>query len=115
MLVGGIGVMNIMLVSVTERTQEIGLRKAVGAKEEDILVQFLIEAVILSATGGFFGTLIGVGGIMLVASFTPLSASISPLATIVAVGVSGSIGLFFGVFPAHRAARLDPIVALRSS
>ncbi|MGF1479844.1 MAG: ABC transporter permease [Cyanophyceae cyanobacterium] len=115
LLVGGIGVMNIMLVSVTERTQEIGLRKAVGAQQQDILVQFLIEAVILSAAGGALGTLIGVGGILVVGAFSPLSATISPVAVVVAVGVSGGIGLFFGVFPARQAARLDPIVALRSS
>lgn len=114
LFVGGIGVMNIMLVSVTERTQEIGLRKAVGAKQEDILSQFLIEAVILSAAGGALGTVIGVGGILLVGAFSPLAASVSPVAIVLAVGVSGGIGLFFGVFPARRAAKLDPIVALRS-
>ncbi|MDJ0713736.1 MAG: ABC transporter permease [Prochloraceae cyanobacterium] len=115
LLVGGIGVMNIMLVSVTERTQEIGLRKALGANQQDILVQFLIEAVILSAAGGVLGTLIGVGGIMLLGAISPLSASVSSGAIIVAVGVSGGIGLFFGVVPAQRAAQLDPIVALRSA
>ncbi len=115
LFVGGIGVMNIMLVSVSERTQEIGLRKAVGAKEHDILVQFLIEAVILSAAGGIFGTLIGVSGILLVGIFSPLPAGVSPLATIVAVSISSGIGLFFGVIPARRAAQLDPIVALRSA
>jgi putative ABC transport system permease protein len=115
LFVGGIGVMNIMLVSVTERTQEIGLRKAIGAQEKDILVQFLIEAVILSAAGGILGTAIGIGGIMLVGAFSPLAPGISPPAIILAVGVSGGIGLFFGVFPAQRAAKLDPIVALRSS
>ncbi|MGK7873527.1 MAG: ABC transporter permease [Xenococcaceae cyanobacterium] len=115
LLVGGIGVMNIMLVSVNERTQEIGLRKAIGAREQDILVQFLIEAVILSAAGGIFGTLIGIGGIMLVGAFSPLSAGISPVVIVLAVGVSGGIGLFFGVFPARQAAKLDPIVALRSA
>jgi putative ABC transport system permease protein len=114
LFVGGIGVMNIMLVSVTERTQEIGLRKAIGAKEENILTQFLIEAVILSATGGIIGTLVGVGGIVLVSTFTPLAAGVSPTAIVLAVSVSGGIGLFFGVFPAKRAAKLDPIVALRS-
>jgi putative ABC transport system permease protein len=114
LVVGGIGVMNIMLVSVTERTQEIGLRKAVGAREKDILVQFLIEAVIVSAMGGTIGIFIGVGGIMLVAAISPLSAIISPVAILVAVGVSSAIGLGFGVFPAYRAAKLDPIVALRS-
>ncbi len=114
LFVGGIGVMNIMLVSVTERTQEIGLRKAIGAKEEDILTQFLIEAVILSAAGGIIGTLVGIGGIILVSSFTPLAAGVSPVAIVLAVSVSGGIGLFFGVFPAKRAAKLDPIVALRS-
>lgn len=115
LLVGGIGVMNIMLVSVTERTQEIGLRKAIGAKEKDILTQFLIEAVILSAAGGIFGTVIGISGIMLVGTFTPLKAAVSPVAIVLAVGVSGGIGLFFGVVPAQRAAKLDPIVALRTS
>jgi putative ABC transport system permease protein len=115
LFVGGIGVMNIMLVSVTERTQEIGLRKAIGAREKDILVQFMIEAVILSAAGGVLGTLIGVGGTLLIAVFSPLQAGISPVAILLAVGVSGGIGLFFGVVPAQRAAKLDPIVALRSA
>jgi putative ABC transport system permease protein len=114
LLVGGIGVMNIMLVSVTERTQEIGLRKAVGATKQDILVQFLIEATILSATGGIVGTVIGISTILAVGAFSPLSPVVSPVAIIIAVSVSGGIGLFFGVFPAQRAAKLDPIVALRS-
>jgi putative ABC transport system permease protein len=114
LIVGGIGVMNIMLVSVAERTQEIGLRKAVGAKEEDILLQFLIEAVIVSAAGGVLGILIGVGGVMLIGAISPLVPSVSPIAILLSVGVSGGIGLFFGVFPAQRAAKLDPIVALRS-
>lgn len=115
LVVGGIGIMNIMLVSVTERTQEIGLRKAIGASQRDILIQFIIEAVILAAAGGLLGTAIGVGGIMLVATFTPLQAGISPIAIAVATGVSGGIGLFFGVVPARQAAKLDPIVALRSA
>lgn len=115
LFVGGIGVMNIMLVSVTERTQEIGLRKAIGAREQDILLQFMIEAVILSAAGGVVGTLVGVGGILLVGLVSPLQGGISATAIIMAVGVSGGIGLFFGVVPARRAAKLDPIVALRSA
>ncbi|HEY9851311.1 MAG TPA: ABC transporter permease [Leptolyngbyaceae cyanobacterium] len=115
LLVGGIGVMNIMLVSVTERTHEIGLRKAIGATQHDILIQFMIEAIILSAAGGLVGTGIGVGGVMLVGALTPLKAGISPIAIILAVGISGGIGLFFGVVPARRAAKLDPIVALRSA
>lgn len=115
LLVGGIGVMNIMLVSVTERTQEIGLRKAIGAKEGDILAQFLIEATILSVLGGAIGIVIGVGTILVVGAISPLAATISPVAILLAVTVSGGIGLFFGVVPARTAAKLDPIVALRSA
>lgn len=89
LFVGGIGIMNIMLVSVTERTQEIGLRKAIGATEQDILLQFIIESVIVSAIGGLVGTGVGVGGIMLVAALTPLEAAISPVAIATAVGISG--------------------------
>jgi putative ABC transport system permease protein len=115
LLVGGIGVMNIMLVSVTERTQEIGLRKAIGAQERDILIQFLIEAVILSAAGGIIGTALGISVIQIVAMVSPLKAGISPVAILLSVSTSGGIGLFFGVVPARRAAKLDPIVALRSA
>ncbi len=115
LFVGGIGIMNIMLVSVTERTQEIGLRKAIGATSEDILFQFMIEAIILSAAGGLIGTGLGIGAVMIVASLTPLQAGISATAIILTVGVSGGIGLFFGVVPARRAAKLDPIIALRSA
>ena len=115
LFVGGIGIMNIMLVSVRERTQEIGLRKAIGATQQDILSQFLIEAVILSAIGGIVGTALGASGIFLIAAFSPFEAGVSLTAVVMAVGVSGSIGLFFGVVPARQAAKLDPIVALRSA
>ena len=115
LLVGGIGVMNIMLVAVTERTKEIGLRKAIGAKSGDILWQFLIEATILSAAGGGIGTFVGIAGIIVVGAVSPLVPTISPIAIVLAVGVSGIIGLSFGVFPARAAAKLDPIVALRST
>lgn len=114
LLVGGIGIMNIMLVSVTERTQEIGLRKAIGASQSDILTQFMIEAVVLSIAGGLVGTAIGVSGILLISTYTILETSVSGVAIAIAVSVSGTIGLFFGVFPANQAAKLDPIVALRS-
>ncbi|MEL6911483.1 MAG: ABC transporter permease [Cyanobacteria bacterium J06629_2] len=114
LLVGGIGVMNIMLVAVTERTKEIGLRKAIGAKSGDILWQFLIEATLLSAAGGAIGTAVGITGILIVGVVSPLTPTVSPIAIILAVGVSGAIGLSFGVFPARAAAKLDPIVALRS-
>jgi putative ABC transport system permease protein len=115
LFVGGIGVMNIMLVSVTERTQEIGLRKAIGAREQDILVQFLVEAIILATTGGIVGIALGVGGIAIASAVSPLYTSLSPIAIVGAVSTSGSIGLLFGVLPAKRAAKLDPIVALRTS
>jgi putative ABC transport system permease protein len=114
LIVGGIGVMNIMLVSVSERTGEIGLRKAIGAKEQDILLQFLIESTLVSVAGGAIGILVGTGAIVLVATFSPLAAIVSPSAVGLSLSVSTAIGLFFGVFPAYRAAKLEPIVALRS-
>ena len=115
LLVGGIGVMNVMLVSVTERTQEIGLRKALGAKQGDILGQFLLEAVILTSLGGGGGIVITVVGLEIAKSLTWVVVSISLPSIALALGVSCSIGLFFGVFPAKRAARLDPIQALRGT
>jgi putative ABC transport system permease protein len=115
LFVGGIGIMNIMLVSVTERTQEIGLRKAIGATQQDILLQFMIEAVILSVTGGLIGIILGGGSIILVGIFTPFQSTISPAAVLLTASVSGAIGLFFGVVPARRAAQLDPMVALRTA
>ncbi|HEY9690214.1 MAG TPA: ABC transporter permease [Coleofasciculaceae cyanobacterium] len=115
LLVGGIGITNIMLVSVAERTQEIGLRKAIGASQRDILMQFVIEATILSCLGGAIGTAVGAGGLALVSVVTNIEAAPSSMAIGVAVGVSGAIGLFFGVIPAQQAAKLDPIVALRSA
>jgi putative ABC transport system permease protein len=115
LLVGGIGVMNIMLVSVTERTKEIGLRKAVGAKRRDILRQFLVEASIISLLGGTIGLLLGYLTATLIGVF--FSEFIVPVVTLDAVllafGVSAAVGLFFGIFPARRAARLEPIQALR--
>ena len=114
LLVGGIGIMNIMLVSVSERTAEIGLRKALGARSSDVLLQFLVESLVLASLGGAVGSALGLGTVALVALVTPLPASIGAGTVLVTVGLSGSIGLFFGVVPARRAARLDPIVALRS-
>jgi putative ABC transport system permease protein len=115
LLVGGIGVMNIMLVSVTERTREIGLRKAVGAKRRDILMQFLVEAMVLSLIGGFMGIGVGYG----ISRALPLLSSsltstvVTPESVLMATGFSAAIGLFFGVYPASRAAGLRPIEALR--
>ncbi|HSJ56314.1 MAG TPA: ABC transporter permease [Anaerolineae bacterium] len=114
LLVGGIGIMNIMLVSVTERTREIGIRKAVGATRRDILLQFLLEAIVLSVTGGLLGILLGVVGGTLISSLMPdLQAVSTPDTLAMAAGVSSAVGLLFGTYPAMRAARLHPIEALR--
>jgi len=113
LLVGGIGIMNIMLVSVTERTREIGLRLAVGARSRDILGQFLIEAVTLALVGGILGILVGIGGSALIALLASWSTLITPGSIAVAFGSSAFIGIFFGYFPARKAAYLDPIEALR--
>ncbi len=114
LLVGGIGIMNIMLVSVTERTREIGLRKAVGAKRRDILLQFLIEAVVISTIGGFVGLGLGIAGAQLVSRLAEeLTAVTSVQSVLLAIGFSAAVGLFFGIYPATRAARLNPIDALR--
>ena len=114
LLVGGIGIMNIMLVSVTERTREIGIRMAIGARRRDVLWQFLIEALTLSLIGCSIGLLLGVGGALLVGSLAGLPVAVTPVSVLLAVGVSFLIGVFFGFYPARRAAGLDPIEALRS-
>jgi putative ABC transport system permease protein len=113
LLVGGIGVMNIMLVSVTERTREIGIRLAVGARARDIMAQFLVEAVSLSAIGGFAGLALGFVASYMLGRSTSWSVRLQPQSALVAVAVAGGIGVIFGFFPARRAAKLDPIVALR--
>jgi len=114
LLVGGIGIMNIMLVSVTERTREVGLRKAVGAKHSDILVQFLTEAIVISVLGGVIGVALGVGGAQIIAPLLGASqAVVTGQSVALAVAVSLAIGLFFGLYPANRAAALNPIEALR--
>ena len=113
LLVGGIGIMNIMLVSVTERTREIGVRKALGATRKAILLQFLVEALVLCVMGGGLGVAMGFGGARLLTRLGTFQAAISPEAVVAALAFSAGIGLFFGIWPAQRAARLDPIVALR--
>jgi putative ABC transport system permease protein len=113
LLVGGIGVMNIMLVAAKERTREIGIRKALGAKSKDILRQFLLEAMFLTGMGGILGTLIGFGVALVVRAATPLPASVSGWSVFMGLFVSISVGLFFGIFPAQKAARVDPIISLR--
>jgi ABC-type antimicrobial peptide transport system permease subunit len=113
LLVGGIGIMNIMLVSVTERTREIGLRMAVGARSRDILGQFLIEAVCLSLAGGLIGVLLGGAATWAIGSFAGWQVLLSPQAVLLAVGFAGAVGVFFGFYPARRAAALLPIQALR--
>ncbi|MBV8886623.1 MAG: FtsX-like permease family protein [Chroococcidiopsidaceae cyanobacterium CP_BM_RX_35] len=114
LLVGGFGIMNTMLASVTERTYEIGLRKVVGASQRDILQQFLIEAVILALAGGLSGTGLGAVSSLVISMYTPFQAGVSTVGVFLAISVSSGIGLIFGVIPAQRAVRLDPIVALRN-
>ncbi len=113
LLVGGIGIMNIMLVSVTERTREIGLRLAVGARDIDVLLQFLVEAVVLSLAGGAIGIAAGMSAAYGIAQVTPLATQVSLNSVLLAFGFSAAIGVFFGFYPARKAARLDPIDALR--
>src|SRR5216684_248362 len=114
LIVGGIGIMNIMLVSVTERTREIGIRIAVGARQRDVLTQFLIEAFVLSALGGIVGLLIGLIGAFVIATKNSYPLVIDPLAILIAFGVAALVGIVFGFYPALRAAHMDPIVALRT-
>ena len=115
LVVGGIGIMNIMLVSVTERTREIGIRMAIGARPRDVMTQFLIEAIMLSVLGGIAGILLGIGGGVVYAFFSKAAFVLSPIAVLLAFGFSGAVGIIFGFYPARRAARLDPIVALRTA
>jgi putative ABC transport system permease protein len=113
LLVGGIGIMNIMLVSVTERTHEIGIRMAIGARSRDILVQFLIEAIVLSLSGGLIGVMIGFGATWIVHQTTGWNTVIAPVNVFLSFGFAGAVGVFFGYYPARKAAALNPIEALR--
>jgi putative ABC transport system permease protein len=113
LFVGGIGVMNIMLVSVTERTREIGIRMAIGARAHDIRTQFLVEAIALTLLGGVSGALLGIGAVAIVSRALEWKMAVSPIALAVSIGTSGLTGVAFGFFPARRAAHLDPIEALR--
>ena len=113
LIVGGIGIMNIMLVSVTERTREIGIRMAIGARGSDVLTQFLVESIVMSVLGGAIGLAVGVGGAQLLAHFTGWSTAVPVQAVALAIGFSAAVGVFFGYYPARKAAALDPINALR--
>jgi putative ABC transport system permease protein len=113
LLVGGIGIMNIMLLSVTERTREIGIRRAVGARARDVRSQFVLEAVALSVAGGLVGVVVGLAVARGLSRYLHWSTTISPAAVILSVGVAAAIGIFFGWYPAKEAARLDPIQSLR--
>jgi putative ABC transport system permease protein len=114
LVVGGIVIMNIMLVTVTERTREIGIRKSLGARRKDILAQFLVESTTLSLVGGLIGLGIAYGISMILVKFTPIPAELPLWAAALAIGVSSGVGLIFGLYPAWKASKLDPIVALRS-
>jgi putative ABC transport system permease protein len=114
LIVGGIVVMNIMLVSVSERTSEIGVRMAIGARRKDILFQFLVESATLSTIGGGIGILLGFMIARIVSAATSMPSSVEPVSIVIAVLVSASVGLFFGIYPANKAAQLDPIDALRA-
>ncbi len=114
MVVGGVVVMNIMLAAVTERTHEIGIRKSIGARRRDILMQFLVEAAVLSACGGLFGAFTAWMAAVLIRNLTPVPMALPYYAVFLAVGLSAAVGLFFGIYPAHRASKLDPIEALRA-
>lgn len=113
LLVGGIGVMNIMLVSVTERTREIGIRKALGAKTRSIMIQFLAESGIITLIGGIIGILLGIGGAYLICVFLPFSPGVSIVTIVIATVFSSAVGIFFGIYPARKAAKMNPIEALR--
>jgi putative ABC transport system permease protein len=113
MVVGGVVIMNIMLAVVTERTHEIGIRKSVGARRSDILNQFLVESSMLAGAGGFIGVVVSWVVAILVRSFTPVPMSVPIVAVVVGVVLSAAVGLFFGIYPASRAAAMDPIEALR--
>jgi putative ABC transport system permease protein len=113
LLVGGIGIMNIMLVSVRERTREIGVRRALGARKKTIVLQFLMEASAVSAVGGFLGTVVGLGSAKVLSLITPLAADVRPLTVLLGVAFAAIVGLLFGIWPAARAANLDPVEALR--
>jgi putative ABC transport system permease protein len=113
LLVGGIGIMNIMLVSVTERTREIGIRMAIGAKTGDILYQFLVESVVLSCVGGIFGIFGGYGLSQIIGKFVEFEPVVSNASIIVSIGFSGAVGVFFGLYPAWKASQIDPIEAFR--
>jgi putative ABC transport system permease protein len=113
LVVGGIVIMNIMLMVVTERTREIGLRKALGARRADIMAQMLTESVVLSIFGGVIGTIFGSAIAITIAKFTPIPAAVEAWSVALGIGITAIVGLFFGLYPASRAARLDPIEALR--
>jgi putative ABC transport system permease protein len=113
LIVGGIGIMNIMLLSVTERTREIGIRRAVGARAQEVLMQFIMESVMLSVVGGLLGVIIGVIAAVVISRAVQWSISISPLAVLLSFGISAAVGIFFGYYPAREASRVAPLASLR--